>query len=118
MYLYPFSARKMANNTPMAVNNEVIALEGGGGAADPIITSISEVPPIGEEAEEDEGGLEDSNRQDEMGVRHCFYDFCKQTILHGWHYLADLEQEPTPASPSFVTFTPVSSPNTALPGEK
>ena len=46
---------------------------------------------------------------DEMGVRHCFYDFCKQTILHGWHYLADLEHEPTP-SPSFVTFTPVSSP--------
>ena len=109
----------MANNTPMAVNNEVIALEGGGGA-DPIITSISEVPPIGEE-EEDEGGLEsrDSSSQDEMGVRHCFYDFCKQTILHGWHYLADLDQEATPAaaSPSFVTFTPVSSPNTALPGE-
>ncbi len=23
-------------------------------------------------------------------VQHCFYDFCKQTILHGWHYLADL----------------------------
>ena len=22
-------------------------------------------------------------------VRHCFYDFCKQTILHGWHYLAE-----------------------------
>ncbi len=21
-------------------------------------------------------------------VRHCFEDFCKQTILHGWHYLA------------------------------
>ncbi len=20
-------------------------------------------------------------------VRGCFYDFCKQTILHGWHYL-------------------------------
>lgn len=26
----------------------------------------------------------------ESGVQHCFYDFCKQTILHGWHYLADL----------------------------
>jgi len=23
-------------------------------------------------------------------VQNCFYDFCKQTILHGWHYLADL----------------------------
>jgi len=26
----------------------------------------------------------------EAGVHQCFYDFCKQTILHGWHYLADL----------------------------
>jgi len=25
--------------------------------------------------------------------QHCFYDFCKQTILHGWHYLADLESD-------------------------
>ena len=26
-------------------------------------------------------------------LQHCFYDFCKQTILHGWHYLADLESD-------------------------
>ena len=42
-----------------------------------------------------------SASDDEMGVRHCFYDFCKQTILHGWHYLADLENHPTPST-SFV----------------
>ena len=29
------------------------------------------------------------NRKKKMG--HCFRDFCKQTILHGWHYLADSE---------------------------
>lgn len=26
-------------------------------------------------------------------VRNCFYDFCKQTILHGWHYLAERDPE-------------------------
>lgn len=33
----------MANNTPMAVNNEVIVLEGGGGVgADPTTTSTTD----------------------------------------------------------------------------
>ena len=58
---------------------------------------LSEFPPtIGELAEDEEVEMGDFDPygphpgQDEMGVRHCFYDFCKQTILHGWHYLADI----------------------------
>ncbi|TRY72274.1 hypothetical protein TCAL_14853 [Tigriopus californicus] len=32
-------------------------------------------------------------------VRQCFFDFCKQTILHGWHYLAEGEKtSPLPGS--------------------
>ena len=27
--------------------------------------------------------------EDEIGVRQCFVDFCRQTILHGWHYLIE-----------------------------
>ena len=47
------------------------------------------------------GGASDTDDDEDMGVRHCFYDFCKQTILHGWHYLADIESHPTPST-SFV----------------
>ena len=130
----------------MAVNNEqVIVLDGGGGMGsgvggqDPLYDPNIEMPPTIGEQEEDEvsetevgegfdhqgppGGRQ-AGLQDEMGVRHCFYDFCKQTILHGWHYLADLEQDqdrnngPAQASPSFHTFTPVSSPNNTLAGKK
>ena len=116
------------DNAPMAVNNEVIVLEGGGGGTDP----ISEMPPtIGELEEEElvEDGFEHQGppgdeplggpNQDEMGVRHCFYDFCKQTILHGWHYLADVENEnAAPPTPTFVTgFSPVGSPNNTLAGK-
>lgn len=34
-----------------------------------------------------------SGRSEKRGksIRHCFYDFCKQTILHGWHYLVEGE---------------------------
>lgn len=93
----------MANNTtiPKAVSNEMIALEGGGPNVKQLDMTNSKAVP------EDPAGSDD-----EMGVRHCFYDFCKQTILHGWHYLADIEHDnATPNGPaSFVTFTPVSSP--------
>ena len=86
----------MVINTPMAVTAE----------------------PAASEAEQAE--VEDNkstfSTSDDMGVRNCFYDFCKQTILHGWHYLADLENEATP-SPSFVTFTPISSPNATVTGK-
>ena len=97
----------MAVNAPLAVNNEMIALEGGEAAAT--------APAAGTTDVQMEDNLSTTaSSDDEMGVRHCFYDFCKQTILHGWHYLADLENDATP-SPSFVTFTPVSSPH-ALAG--
>ena len=116
----------------MAVNNEMIALEGGGGGgscemggmggttlANPTSATTPMIPP-GSAMEvtplDHPESLSSASSDDEMGVRHCFYDFCKQTILHGWHYLADLENDATP-SPSFVTFTPVSSPNTALAGQ-
>ena len=114
----------------MAVNNEMITLEGGGPPEIPApaggghassttssmpITGSMEVGVAGHHAHLDDNQSVMSD--DEMGVRHCFYDFCKQTILHGWHYLADLENDATP-SPSFVTFTPVSSPNTALAGKR
>ena len=33
--------------------------------------------------------LSASVRRSEQNVRRCFKDFCKQTILHGWHYLAE-----------------------------
>ena len=86
--------QKMAINTPMAVNS---------------------AEPVADE-QEAEDNVSTFSTSDEMGVRNCFYDFCKQTILHGWHYLADLENEATP-SPSFVTFTPISSPNATLTGK-
>lgn len=102
----------MANNTAMkAVSNEMIALEGGAGnGRSGDMTNSKVIVPT---------AAEQDSSDDEMGVRHCFYDFCKQTILHGWHYLADLEHDAaTPAAATFVTFTPVSSPLalTATPG--
>ena len=33
----------------------------------------------------------DNNGKDEIGIRQYFVDFCRQTILHGWHYLVDYE---------------------------
>ena len=30
-------------------------------------------------------------------VKGCFYDFCKQTILHGWHYLVNDKEESSKA---------------------
>ena len=99
----------MAVNAPLAVNNEMIALEGGEA------TMAAAAEATTDTAAQMEDNLSTTaSSDDEMGVRHCFYDFCKQTILHGWHYLADLENDATP-SPSFVTFTPVSSPH-ALAG--
>ena len=32
--------------------------------------------------------------ESEKNVRQCFFDFCKQTILHGWHYLAEWDSNP------------------------
>ncbi len=32
---------------------------------------------------------------DRSEVTTCFEDFCKQTILHGWHYLAEKEDRGT-----------------------
>ncbi|XP_040569382.1 acid-sensing ion channel 4 [Lepeophtheirus salmonis] len=29
-----------------------------------------------------------TTRKEDQTVHKCFYDFCRQTILHGWHYLA------------------------------
>ena len=70
--------------------NEMIVVETGDGGQDPMI-----------EAAPEDNLSTHSASDDEMGVRHCFYDFCKQTILHGWHYLADIESHPTPSA-SFV----------------
>jgi hypothetical protein len=86
----------MANNgPPVALNNEMVILEAG---------------EVTVEAASLEDNVSNAPSDDEMGVRHCFYDFCKQTILHGWHYLADLENHATPSA-SEATFagTPISS---------
>ena len=37
----------------------------------------------------DVGEDDDSQR----GIRDCFNDFCRQTILHGWHYLIDFNDD-------------------------
>ena len=34
---------------------------------------------------------EEPTEKEEKGVRQYFVDFCKQTILHGWHYLVEYE---------------------------
>ena len=54
--------------------NEVILLESENVVQDPIVEDHN----IGASATSDP----------EMGLRQCFYDFCKQTALHGWNYLA------------------------------
>ena len=35
--------------------------------------------------------LEETTTKEEIGVRQAFVDFCRQTILHGWHYLVEYE---------------------------
>ena len=34
---------------------------------------------------------EEKTEKEEKGVRQYFVDFCRQTILHGWHYLVEYE---------------------------
>ena len=40
------------------------------------------------DVERSSGSLK-SDPEQERGIRECFNDFCRQTILHGWHYLVD-----------------------------
>ena len=84
-------------------HNEMIIVEAGGDGnnQEPMMLEVCDDDnvsaancPIGASAS-------DTDDHEDMGVRHCFYDFCKQTILHGWHYLADIESHPTPST-SFV----------------
>ena len=49
----------------------------------------------------------------EIGVRQCFVDFCRQTILHGWHYLVDYED----SSDSQEEFSDIACPSRASPKE-
>ena len=55
---------------------------------DPVLTSLEKLE---KQPAPDEGGSEDVENREEIGVRQCFVDFCKQTILHGWHYLVEYE---------------------------
>ncbi len=97
------------DSTAPAVNNEMITLEGGHQEPGPTTLSTAML-----EQSDNLSAASSNEDHDEMGVRHCFYDFCKQTILHGWRYLADSEHDSSGiSSTSFVTFTPeaVSSPS-------
>ena len=41
-----------------------------------------------------EGDLVRQHHEDEeKGIGQCFADFCRQTILHGWHYLVDYDDD-------------------------
>lgn len=92
------------NNTP----NEMMLEATNGGHNEPALAEAGGQLQTLKDSAENLSNAEFDN--DEMGVRHCFYDFCKQTILHGWHYLADIESNATPSA-SFVTFpdTPISN---------
>ena len=62
--------RKMAQN-------EVILLEAENLGQNPIFE------------DDNIGAIAASDPNDgKMGLQQCFYDFCKQTELHGWNYLA------------------------------
>ena len=62
--------RKMAQN-------EVILLEAKNIGQNPMVE------------DDNIGAIAASDPNDgKMGLRQCFYDFCKQTALHGWNYLA------------------------------
>ena len=45
--------------------------------------------PLNPHCSLDVGEDDDSQR----GIRDCFNDFCRQTILHGWHYLIDFNDD-------------------------
>ena len=77
-------------------HNEMIIVEAGDGNQEPMLEVCDD-----NVSANCAGAASDTDDDEDMGVRHCFYDFCKQTILHGWHYLADIESHPTPST-SFV----------------
>ena len=70
---------------------------------------------VGEaEAEEEEEAV-----SDEIGIRQCFVDFCRQTILHGWHYLVDCNDDLNEEeSPDNVSISNRTSPNLAGGGSR
>ena len=47
---------------------------------------IQKNPHPGEEVNNEE-----VEEKEDIELRKCFVDFCKQTILHGWHYLVEYE---------------------------
>lgn len=105
------------NHIIMAINNThnemILEATNGGHNGEPALAEAGgQLQPLSNSAENLSSAEIDN---DEMGVRHCFYDFCKQTILHGWHYLADIESHPTPSA-SFVTFagTPAADNNSKI----
>ena len=70
--------------TLFAVSSKMIEPE----MDDPVLASLEKLEK--QPAPNEEGSGEVENRE-EIGVRQCFVDFCKQTILHGWHYLVEYE---------------------------
>ena len=63
-------------------------LENEGDENEELSNSWLERQPIKDDGDD----CKETEEKQEMGVRECFVDFCRQTILHGWHYLVEYEE--------------------------
>ena len=62
------------------------------------------------ETGQDGGLVNQQHEHEEKGIGQCFADFCRQTILHGWHYLVDYDDDDQEEFSDYLS-SPNASPN-------